>query len=234
MSEPTGNKAASIAMRIGAIASITALFVWAFFALAGRWDWLAGWWYLALLIATETIRDLAVVRANPGLLTRRGRFGSGTALWDYWCLAGFGLCFLATLVVAALDSGRFSWSTMPWWSAWLGAVLLTVGQLFLTWAMVANPFFEKTVRLQEEHGQQVVDSGPYRLVRHPGYLGTITGLVLGTPLLLGSWWAFVPASAGVATLVVRTLLEDRYLYLHLPNYADYARRVPYRLLPGLC
>ena len=98
--------------------------------------------------------------------------------------------------------------------------------------MGENPFFEKTVRIQSERGHRVVDTGPYRLVRHPGYLGFFAW-ILSTPLLLGSWWAFGPAVVSVAAVVVRTALEDRTLKAELPGYADYARCVRYRLIPGL-
>ena len=99
--------------------------------------------------------------------------------------------------------------------------------------MAVNPFFEKTVRIQHEIGHRVVDSGPYKIVRHPGYTGMIIGLILATPMLLGSGWAFVPALLAVVWAVVRTVLEDRTLRRELPGYEDYTRRVPYRLLPGI-
>ena len=98
--------------------------------------------------------------------------------------------------------------------------------------MGENPFFEKTVRIQSDRGHRVVDIGPYRLVRHPGYLGFF-GWILSTPLLLGSWWAFVPALLSIAGIVVRTALEDRTLKAELPGYADYAKRTRYRLVPGI-
>jgi protein-S-isoprenylcysteine O-methyltransferase Ste14 len=100
------------------------------------------------------------------------------------------------------------------------------------WAMAANPFFSEGVRIQRERGHTVARGGPYRYVRHPGYIGS--GLILiGPALLLGSWWALLPASLGVAGYVLRTALEDRTLQSELEGYADYARQVRYRLLPGV-
>ncbi len=96
--------------------------------------------------------------------------------------------------------------------------------------MGVNPFFEKTVRIQTERGHRVIDTGPYRFVRHPGYLG-FCGWMLSTPLLLGSWWAFVPALLSILALVIRTTLEDRTLHNELTGYREYARRVHYRLIP---
>jgi protein-S-isoprenylcysteine O-methyltransferase Ste14 len=103
----------------------------------------------------------------------------------------------------------------------------------LTWAMAVNTHFEKTVRIQHDRGHRVIDSGPYRIVRHPGYLGAILGFTLAAPLLLGSWWSFVPAVAAVVCLIIRTSLEDRTLQNELDGYKDYAQNVRYRLLPGL-
>ena len=98
--------------------------------------------------------------------------------------------------------------------------------------MGVNPFFEKTVRIQTERGHRVIDTGPYAFVRHPGYLGFF-GWCLSAPLLLGSWWAFVPAVLSVVDLVVRTALEDRTLREELEGYEAYSNRVPHRLLPGI-
>jgi protein-S-isoprenylcysteine O-methyltransferase Ste14 len=98
--------------------------------------------------------------------------------------------------------------------------------------MVVNPFFEKTVRIQTEHGHHVIDTGPYAFVRHPGYLG-FAGWMVSIPLLLASAWAFIPALLAVVGIVVRTALEDRTLYAELPGYAEYTTRVHFRLVPGI-
>ncbi len=98
--------------------------------------------------------------------------------------------------------------------------------------MGVNPFFEKTVRIQTERGHHVIDSGPYRYVRHPGYVG-LFGWSLSAPLLLGSWWAFIPATLSVFALVIRTALEDQTLRDELAGYEEYVSRVHYRLIPGI-
>ncbi len=221
----------SAPVRIIAMLVVTALFAWGFFALAGRWDWIRGWVYICILIAGNTINELILWRKNPELFRMRGRTGAGTKTWDKLCLALFGLCILAILVTGALDAGRYQWSAMPL-SGWLiGVALYIGGQTLLIWSMVANPFFEKTARIQTDRGHRVVDGGPYAHVRHPGYVGTIMGFVLGSPLILGSWWAFLPAALAALGLVVRTALEDRMLCEELEGYEAYARRVRYRLVP---
>lgn len=98
--------------------------------------------------------------------------------------------------------------------------------------MGVNPFFERTVRIQTERGHRVIDNGPYRFVRHPGYLG-IFGWSLTTPLLLGSWWAFLPALLSIIGIMIRTALEDRTLREELTRYEEYTSRVHFRLIPGI-
>ena len=136
---------------------------------------------------------------------------------------------LAILIVSGLDR-RFLWSHVPVWATVAGVVLLLPAFFIGMWAMMANPYFECTMRIQDDRGQQVITSGPYRLVRHPGY----SALVLSTltyPLILGSWWAFLPAGALAAVVVVRTALEDRMLRDEMPGYSEYAAKTRFRLVP---
>ncbi|MFQ5875494.1 MAG: methyltransferase family protein, partial [Dehalococcoidia bacterium] len=98
--------------------------------------------------------------------------------------------------------------------------------------MASNAFFSMTVRIQEDRGHTVATGGPYRYVRHPGYVGTIL-FQIATPLMLGSVWAFIPCGLAALLIVVRTALEDRTLHEELDGYKEYAQRVRYRLLPGL-
>jgi protein-S-isoprenylcysteine O-methyltransferase Ste14 len=98
--------------------------------------------------------------------------------------------------------------------------------------MVENRFFSGTVRIQTDREHVVVSGGPYRLVRHPGYAGSLLATIC-VPVVLGSWWAWVPACVSVAALVVRTALEDRVLRRELDGYAAYAARTRHRLVPGV-
>ena len=134
-------------------------------------------------------------------------------------------------VVAGLDE-RFDWSSMSEVTLYGGAVLLAVGAVLATWAMVENEYFEQFVRVQTDRAHRVVTTGPYRIVRHPGYVGAILG-ALATPLMLGTWWAFVPAGAVALLFIIRTILEDRILDKELEGYQAYAQRTRYRLLPGI-
>ncbi len=91
-------------------------------------------------------------------------------------------------------------------------------------------FFSSTVRINAERSHLVCDTGPYRLVRHPGYLGMMFSL-LAVPLVLGSYWSFIPVGAAAVLLVMRTVLEDKFLFRELPGYADYAAKTKWRLVP---
>jgi protein-S-isoprenylcysteine O-methyltransferase Ste14 len=202
------------------------------FLLAGRLDWTAGWLYLGIVTANLAVNYVHVRRKNPELIRHRMRIGKGTKTWDKLWAGLFAPVFLSLYVVAGLDAGRYGWSEMPVWLWPLGLAIFLPGMVFFTWSMGVNPFFEKTVRIQKERGHRVIDTGPYRFVRHPGYLG-FSGWILSAPLLLGSWWAFIPSVLTLAGLLVRTALEDRTLREELSGYGDYARRVRFRLIPGI-
>jgi protein-S-isoprenylcysteine O-methyltransferase Ste14 len=139
---------------------------------------------------------------------------------------------IAEIPLATLDAGRMGWSDVALWVIGTGYILLISGVAVTAWAQAVNPFFEPGVRIQTERAQRVITSGPYRVVRHPGYIAAIA-MFIGIPLALASWWALLPAALATALLVVRTSLEDRLLKAELSGYVEYARRTRYRLLPGL-
>ena len=136
-------------------------------------------------------------------------------------------------VVAGLDSGRLGWSgPVPRAVTRAGLALMFAGQVVFALSKRENAFFSSTVRIQPERGHRVCDTGPYRVVRHPGYVGMLLSQ-LAFPLVMASWWAFAPAAVGAALLVARTALEDRFLQAELPGYAEYAARTRWRLVPGV-
>jgi protein-S-isoprenylcysteine O-methyltransferase Ste14 len=136
------------------------------------------------------------------------------------------------VIVAGLDH-RYNWSPeFPLWLNVMGFILISLGYAFAAWALAENRFFSSVVRIQTERGHVVCDTGPYRFVRHPGYAGNIPPL-FGIVLALGSVWTLIPAAVASIITVIRTLLEDQTLQDELPGYRDYARRVRYRLIPGI-
>jgi len=205
------------------------------FLAAGRLDWIWGWALLGVLTAFLAAHVLILVPIDPELLAERekGMRGPGVKAWDKWISAlAAGVLPVASWVVAGLDT-RFGWTgPMPLAYHVGGLLFMLLGFALFLWAMASNAFFSEGVRIQEERGHVVATGGPYRYVRHPGYVGAMLAQ-LATPFLLGSPWAFVPGVGSVALYAVRTHLEDRTLIEELPGYREYARRIRYRLLPGV-
>jgi len=152
--------------------------------------------------------------------------------WDKVLIAVSSPLPFVTLAVAGMDAVRFGWSNMPPALLASGIVLFVVGMFLFAWAMSSNKYFSTTVRIQYDRGHQTITSGPYQYVRHPGYMGSVL-YTIGTPLLLGSWWALVPATLAIAAITVRTALENDTLQQELVGYAEYTKKVRYRLLPGV-
>lgn len=197
--------------------------------------WWNAWAYYATVVIGALSSRLAIAIRHPDLLMERGRsLESHDAAPGDRLIVMLAALLLPTigLLVAGLDH-RFGWTAMlPTGVHIAGLVMLAAGYALGAWAMAVNRFFSAVVRIQKERGHDVVTGGPYRLVRHPSYAGGVLA-TLGIPLLLNSWWAFLPALGVVALTIVRTRLEDRTLQAELPGYAAYARRTRYRLLPGV-
>lgn len=202
------------------------------FAPGGEVRWARGWALLGVVIVIALTHQAYVRRKNPELLEARKRVGEGTPKWDLVWNPLWWLFLFSAPSVAGVQEHRFGVAPGSWWLAAPGVLLIALGFTVSARAMAVNRHFEGTVRIQKERDHHVVDSGPYRVVRHPGYVGL--GLwALGQPLVLGSSWAVVPALVAVAWLVLRTGLEDAFLRRELAGYVDYARRVRWRLVPGL-
>ncbi|GLR51100.1 isoprenylcysteine carboxylmethyltransferase family protein [Shinella yambaruensis] len=216
------------AYAIGLPAALLALV----FLPAGRLDWMPGWIFIGFLVAAFAVSALILQRVNPAIYRARSRFQPGTERWDRILLLLMLPAMVAEVPLATLDAGRMSWSSVPPAFIVLGYALLAAGIAITTWAQGVNRFFEPGVRLQRERGQRVITFGPYAFVRHPGYVGALM-MFAGLPPALGSWWALVPAAVAGAVLVLRTHWEDALLQSGLEGYADYARRVRFRLVPGL-
>lgn len=216
--------------------ALTLVFICALlFLAAGTWRWPAAWVFVILYISLAVSSRYVVARQHPDLLVERAGFASaqGVKSWDKVLAPLVSLVgSVALLVVAGLDY-RFGGSPVfPLWAELLGLVAITLGFVFSTWAMLANRFFSAVVRIQSDRGHTVVEKGPYRYVRHPGYVGAVV-CYLAIPIALGSLWALIPGVISCVLIVARTALEDRTLRAELPGYAEYARRTRYRLLPGV-
>jgi protein-S-isoprenylcysteine O-methyltransferase Ste14 len=198
------------------------------FAAAGTIAILGFWLYLAILAAIIVASLLAL---DPGLLRERMRPGGQR---PPLALRLFTIVMFLHWMVAGLDRGRLHWSDgVPLWLQALSLIALAVGYVLCFWAMAVNRFFSSVVRIQSDRGQHVVASGPYAYVRHPGYLAGIV-IILVSGLALGSWLAaLLVIVSSLPFLLYRAITEDRVLQAELPGYADYARRVRWRLVPGI-
>jgi protein-S-isoprenylcysteine O-methyltransferase Ste14 len=208
-------------------------FVLGLFLPAGTWMWTRGWLFVFVIVVASILSTLYLRRVNPDVIAARVNRRKGTKRWDLLLAVSFGLpTILAIPIVAALDDGRYHWLPVSWWGCVLGYALLIIGMVGLTWAESVNKFFEPSVRIQTDRGHRVIDTGPYALVRHPGYVSAFLAYI-GMPLALGSLWALIPAVLACLLLVLRTIWEDQTLQAELPGYKEYAQRVRYRLVPGL-
>jgi protein-S-isoprenylcysteine O-methyltransferase Ste14 len=205
------------------------------FIAAGTLNWPMAWVYIILILASTLVSRLIVYKRNPDTLRERARFTESerTEPWDrllVMIVAVYGP--MATMLVAGLDR-RFGWSgSAPLAVQWLAALLVAASYSLGVWAMVVNPYFSAVARIQEDRGQVVVKTGPYRIVRHPSYTGAILAC-LALPFMLGTTWALVPALGMALGVVLRTGLEDRMLRAGLAGYESYAQETRYRLIPGL-
>jgi len=202
------------------------------FISAGRLDWVMGWALVGIYAVWVTANAVILIPRSPELLAERASRQKSAKTWDTVILSIMGLATMAKYILAGLDV-RFGWTGhIPLSLQMAALVIAALGYALGTWAMAANAFFSMVVRIQEDRGHSVTTGGPYRWVRHPGYVGT-TVFELVTPILLGSLWALIPGVLVALLTVVRTGLEDRTLHEELDGYREYADRVRYRLLPGI-
>ncbi|MEN6367792.1 MAG: isoprenylcysteine carboxylmethyltransferase family protein [Thermoguttaceae bacterium] len=214
------------------LGGVVLVFVVSMFLAAGRLGWTRGWFFLLISLLLAILSIAYLWRTNPEVVIARTRFHQGTKRWDEVMVFLVIVSFMAILVTAAIDDGRFHWSVVPLWVTVVGYVLLFIGIAADVWGKSVNKFAEWTVRIQTERKQEVVDAGPYAIVRHPLHAASFF-LLGGIPLALGSFWALIPAVVTASALIVRTALEDRMLYNELEGYREYANRVRYRLIPGI-
>ncbi len=203
------------------------------FLSAGRWDWAWGWGYIGIFALFDLACAVLLMPTRPDVLVERASLQAGTKSWDKVIVRfAAGYLPMACWIVAGLHF-RWGWQpAIPLWGQLIATVVVTAGYAIVTWAMVSNAFFSATVRIQTERGHAVATGGPYRYVRHPGYVGAIL-FTLACPIMLGSWWSLIPGVLAAGLYVVRTALEDKTLQDELEGYKAYTEKTAYRLLPGV-
>jgi protein-S-isoprenylcysteine O-methyltransferase Ste14 len=209
-------------------AAFLAVMAVALFASAGTLNFVSFWIYLALM---ATVCTASLVWVDPGLARERMRPGGQKLPLALWL---FSAAMIIHWAIAGLDRGRYHWSdSVPDWLQAAGLVATAAGFALALWAMVVNRFFSSVVRIQTDRGHRVIDTGPYAIIRHPGYLaGTV--IMIASGIALGSWLAeFLIVVCSLPFLMYRAITEDRVLQAELPGYRDYAARVRWRLVPGV-
>jgi protein-S-isoprenylcysteine O-methyltransferase Ste14 len=223
-------KPIAAAVRLGLM---TACLGGALFLLAGTLAWPAAWGYLAVVVAVMSVYALGVLPRHPALIEERRHPPADAKRWDRPFVAAVGVLGPVALIVLSGFDRRYHWSPpTPAWVQVAGLAIGLAGGMITNYAVAANRFFSAIVRIQRDRGHCVIETGPYGIIRHPGYAGSIL-YMLGTAVALGSRVALVAIGVLSVVLVVRTALEDRTLNAELEGYAEYAGRVRYRLVPGL-
>ena len=188
------------------------------------------WLMMGFYVVMLAVNGILMVRINPEMIAERAEIKEGTKSWDRVLTSLGALLWLLILLVTGLDK-RFGWS--PEFSIYiqlLAFIFVVLGYTFASWAMLSNPFFSGTVRIQEERGHIVASTGPYTYVRHPGYSGWSLAN-LATPVALGSLVGLVPAVLFLLNLIIRTAMEDQTLQDELDGYKAYSEQVRFRLIP---
>lgn len=185
------------------------------------WAYVILWALVSLFALTSLDDDLARERFHPP--------ESGA---DHAALRVIRAVALAHLLVGALDTGRLHWTSVPSGLRPAGLIGMGASGVLVFRAMLSNRFFSAVVRIQEDRGHHVIDAGPYAMVRHPGYAGMIVVAPM-SGLALGSWISVGLALIYSALILRRVFFEDAFLRRNLEGYEAYARRVRYRLVPGV-
>jgi protein-S-isoprenylcysteine O-methyltransferase Ste14 len=216
---------------IDSILSLTGMGV-ALFWSAGRIIWWQAWAALGVMAVWLAVTGYISIYIQPGLLEERVHPPKGAKKWDRALLTGIRLSQLARYILAGFDQ-RYHWTDgFPLAIEVIALVFCLAGYALFEWATASNAFFSHIVRIQTDREHSVVSSGPYRYIRHPGYLGAIF-TEIGLAVLLGSWWGLAAGGICAVLFIIRTVLEDHTLQAELPGYSEYAHQVKFRLIPGI-
>jgi protein-S-isoprenylcysteine O-methyltransferase Ste14 len=203
------------------------------FVTSGDVGWIMAWIFLVAFVSGLLVTSEMLGANREELIEERHHVPRGAKNWDRILSNSFSyLTLFITLPVAGLDR-RFGWSPQISLMIQILSLLIALGgYALIIWAMVSNRFFSRIVRIQKDRGHSVISTGPYRYVRHPGYVGMIL-FAIATPFALGSMWALIPGGLATCVILLRTALEDRTLLEELEGYEEYAQQIRSRLIPGV-
>ncbi|NVM52279.1 MAG: isoprenylcysteine carboxylmethyltransferase family protein [Candidatus Helarchaeota archaeon] len=190
------------------------------------------WILFSMNFGSTLVNMILLYKFNVELLNRRGKMQEGTKSWDKIILAIWLILLFILDIIAGLDVGRFHWTYLNFNFAIIGIILWLIAAILATWAEIVNTHFEATVRIQKDKEHQVITKGPYKFVRHPGYVAVIL-VHVAVPLILGSILTFIPTCFIIGLFILRTYLEDKTLQTELTGYSEYTQKTKYRLLPGI-
>lgn len=202
---------------------------------AGTLQWPMAWVYVILYFISIIGSRLVVLKIHTDTLIERGTFRSATDAkkWDRPLSAIVGLFGPMTIAIISGLDHRFRWSVnLPDFVAYLAIIPVIIGYSVSSWALIVNRFFSAVARIQKDRGQTVVETGPYRFVRHPGYAGALIAS-LTFPMMMSTLWAYAPSAIYLLVLVIRTKKEDEMLLNELVGYKEYSQKTRYRLIPGV-
>lgn len=223
--ERSGRGALALGAVVKSVAGL-ALMGLLLFLPAGGFDYRGAWLLLALLFIPMTILGVVMLILSPNLLRRRLKAKEERSKQSFVVRLS-GLMFIVGFVVAGLDH-RYGWSEVSVSVVVVASVIFLVAYAMYVEVIRENEWLSRTIEVSE--GQQVVSTGLYGVVRHPMYLATLF-LFLSMPIILGSWWAVIPFLCYIPIIVLRTIDEERLLVAQLDGYADYCRRVKWRIIP---
>jgi protein-S-isoprenylcysteine O-methyltransferase Ste14 len=222
-----------IAQFVGGFVVTSLLFPAIILGAGGNWRWIEGWlfalWFDVMVLANMSY----LYFKDPALLAeRRKRPGSDNQQgWDAVMLWAIYVIAMVWLIILPLDAARFHWSPLfPLWLTVVGGLTLLPALYLIHCATMENTFMSTLVRIQDDRGHRVVSTGVYHVVRHPLYLGALL-MMIGGPLLVGSVAGLLVSALGTVGLVARILGEEHMLRMELKGYAEYEKKVPYRLIP---
>jgi protein-S-isoprenylcysteine O-methyltransferase Ste14 len=198
---------------------------------AGTINWINGWVYFFANVLFQALLTIVLMIKNPRLLNERGKvIRKETNVYDVYFVITYIIFSIVCLITAGFDAVRYQWTALSFCFVYPGLVICLVGSIIGMQAMAVNPFFSVTQRIQTEADHRVINIGPYKYLRHPGYLSWIIS-ALSYPFITGSIISFIPISVMIIVFIIRTYLEDKTLQKELNGYMEYTLITRYRLIP---
>lgn len=214
-----------ILLRIAPLPVVIWLF---FFVPAGTTDFWQVYVFFGVILVPMSVALVYFLINDPELLERRLNMKESESE-QRLIVTILVISVVAMYLIPGFDK-RFGWSEIPTWLVLIADVFVLVGYSFMLYVSKVNSFASRVIEVEDE--QTVIDTGPYKRVRHPMYVGALI-MYLGTPPALGSWWAYLPMIVVPVLIVLRILNEEQVLRRGLSGYSDYCQRITWRLIPGI-